>query len=149
MVMKSSLPVLFDKLSVANTRIRESNWRRILLRDMENLLNDASRSAQLKLNDYPYGASSVINYGLPSLSQRIPVNSDPLILARHIQRIIATFEPRLDPQSIRVVPVKDDRQSYVLAIMFDIYGHCCLPGYDIAVDLRIALDYSCGAVHVF
>ncbi|HIE2219511.1 TPA: type VI secretion system baseplate subunit TssE, partial [Serratia marcescens] len=56
---------------------------------------------------------------------------------------------RLDPKTIRVVPVVNERQSYVLAILFDIYGTCSLPGDEMLVNLRIALDYSCGAVHVF
>lgn len=147
--MKASLPMLFDKLSVRNQSGSADNWRRVLVRDIEFLLNDASRSADLKLHDYEHSESSVLNYGLPSLSQRIPINTDPLTLARHIQRIITSFEPRLDPKTIRVVPVVNERQSYVLAILFDIYGTCSLPGDEMLVNLRIALDYSCGAVHVF
>lgn len=147
--MKASLPMLFDKLSVRNQGGSADNWRRVLVRDIEFLLNDASRSADLKLHDYAHSEISVLNYGLPSLSQRIPINTGPLTLARHIQRIITSFEPRLDPKTIRVVPVVNERQSYVLAILFDIYGACSLPGDEILVNLRIALDYSCGAVHVF
>ncbi|MBI6144134.1 GPW/gp25 family protein [Serratia marcescens] len=147
--MKASLPMLFDKLSVRSQSGSADNWRRVLVRDIESLLNDASRSADLKLHDYAHSESSVLNYGLPSLSQRIPINTDPLTLARHIQRIITSFEPRLDPKTIRVVPVVNERQSYVLAILFDIYGTCSLPGDEMLVNLRIALDYSCGAVHVF
>ena len=125
--MKASLPMLFDKLSVRGQSGSADNWRRVLVRDIEFLLNDASRSADLKLHDYAHSESSVLNYGLPSLSQRIPINTDPLTLARHIQRIITSFEPRLDPKTIRVVPVVNERQSYVLAILFDIYGTCSLP----------------------
>lgn len=147
--MKASLPMLFDKLSVRHQSASADNWRRVLVRDIEFLLNDASRSADLKLHDYAHSESSVLNYGLPSLSQRISINTDPLTLARHIQRIITSFEPRLDPKTIRVVPVVNERQSYVLAILFDIYGTCSLPGDEMLVNLRIALDYSCGAVHVF
>lgn len=147
--MKASLPMLFDKLSVRHQSVSADNWRRVLVRDIEFLLNDASRSADLKLHDYAHSESSVLNYGLPSLSQRIPINTDPLTLARHIQRIITSFESRLDPKTIRVVPVVNERQSYVLAILFDIYGTCSLPGDEMLVNLRIALDYSCGAVHVF
>lgn len=147
--MKTSLPLLFDKLSTDARRSGMNNWRAILVRDIEFLLNDASRSADLNLHDYPHCQTSVLNYGLPSLSQRIPVNTDPLTLARKIQKIITTFEPRLDPKTIRVVPVINERQSYILAILFDIYGSCSLPGEAILVNLRIALDYSCGAVRVF
>lgn len=147
--MKSSLPMLFDKLSVRAQSGSAENWRRVLVRDIEFLLNDASRSADLKIHDYVHSESSVLNYGLPSLSQRLPINIDPLTLARHIQKIISTFEPRLNPKTIRVVPAVNENQSYVLAVLFDIYGTCSLPGDEILVNLRIALDYSCGAVHVF
>ncbi|WP_157284086.1 type VI secretion system baseplate subunit TssE [Pseudomonas chlororaphis] len=148
--MKTSLLMLFDKLS-ARTSVTTSTdgWRKVLIRDLEFLLNDASRSADLHLQNYEQCENSVINFGLPSLSQQIPVNTDPLKLARHIQRIIACFEPRLNPKTIRVVPVTDGRQANVLALLFDIYGTCCLPGEETVVSVRIALDYSCGAVHVF
>lgn len=147
--MKASLPMLFDKLSTKTQSTRPDKWRKVIVRDIEFLLNDASRSADLKLHDYRHCENSVLNYGLPSLSQRIPISTDPLTLAKHIQRIITSFEPRLDPKTIRVVPVVNERQSYVLAILFDIYGACSLPGDEMLVNLRIALDYSCGAVRVF
>lgn len=146
--MKASLPMLFDKLSKAKQIASYNKWRKVLVRDIDFLLNDASRSADLKLHNYIHCKSSVLNYGLPSLSQSIPVNTDPLILARHIQKIITCFESRLDPKTIRVVPVVNERQSDVLAIFFDIYATCSLPGEEMLVNLRIALDYSCGAVHV-
>lgn len=147
--MKASLPMLFDKLSTKTQSTGPDKWRKVIVRDIEFLLNDASRSADLKLHDYRHCENSVLNYGLPSLSQRIPISTDPLTLAKHIQRIITSFEPRLDPKTIRVVPVVNERQSYVLAILFDIYGTCSLPGDEMLVNLRIALDYSCGAVRVF
>ncbi|CAI2475128.1 type VI secretion system lysozyme-like protein [Serratia proteamaculans] len=147
--MKASLPMLFDKLSTKTQSTGPDKWRKVIVRDIEFLLNDASRSADLKLYDYRHCENSVLNYGFPSLSQRIPISTDPLTLAKHIQRIITSFEPRLDPKTIRVVPAVNERQSYVLAILFDIYGTCSLPGDEMLVNLRIALDYSCGAVRVF
>lgn len=141
-------PTLFDKLSMNHERRRMAHWRDILLRDVECLLNDAARSAALNLSKYKYCSEAVLNYGLPSLSKRLPINLDPAVLARHIQRIISTFEPRLDPHSIRVVPVVDAGQPYALAILFDIFGASLIPEDESIVNLRIALDYSCGAVRV-
>jgi len=146
--MKKLQPALFDKLTLRNAGYKKAAWREWILRDIECLLNDSSRSAQLQLKQYSFCKESVINYGLPSLSKRIPINTDPMILARHIQYIIATFEPRLEPGSIRVVPILDSGQTYVLAILFDIFGICIFSGEPEAVNLRIALDYSCGAVKV-
>lgn len=146
--MKTSDPVLFDKLTVRRDGRSQTRWREILLRDIEYLLNDAAHSASLKLQRYAHCETAVVNYGLPSLSQQLPVTNDLLALARQIQRIIATFEPRLDPRSIKVVPLIDKDQTWVLAILFDIHARCILPGEKILMNLRIALDYSYGIVRV-
>ncbi|NDJ56684.1 type VI secretion system baseplate subunit TssE [Enterobacteriaceae bacterium 4M9] len=146
--MKTSDPVLFDKLTLRHEHASLPHWREILLRDIECLLNDSAHSAALKLQRYDHCETSVVNYGLPSLSQQVPVNTDLMALARQIQRIIATFEPRLDSRSIKVVPLIDKDQTWVLAILFDIHARCSLPGEATFVNLRIALDYSYGTVRV-
>ncbi|MBW7984133.1 type VI secretion system baseplate subunit TssE [Enterobacillus tribolii] len=146
--MKTSDPVLFDKLSLRREHTSLPHWREVLLRDIEFLLNDSAHSAALKLQRHAHCETSVLNYGLPSLSQQVPVNTDLMALARQIQRIIATFESRLDPRSIRVVPLIDKDQTWVLAILFDIHARCNLPGEEQMVNLRIALDYSYGIVRV-
>ena len=147
--MNISAPALYDKLTFNNQNQKKTPWREMLLRDIEFLLNDAARSASLNLYSYDHCEKSVINYGLPSLSKIIPINIDPVILAEHIQRILVIFEPRLDPRSIKVMPLVSPDQPFVLAILFDIYGSCLIPGNECVVNLRIALDYSCGAVRVF
>lgn len=146
--MTISTPMLFDKLSLHHEHIRLFHWREVLLRDIEYLLNDSAHSAALKLERTPHCETSVVNYGLPSLSQQVPMNTDRMELARHIQRIIATFEPRLDPRSIKVVPLIDKDHTWVLAILFDIHAKCNLPGEEQMMNLRIALDYSYGMVRV-
>ncbi|HFI5335089.1 TPA: type VI secretion system baseplate subunit TssE [Serratia liquefaciens] len=140
--------MLFDKLSGKRKIFSLEDFRRILVRDIEFLLNDASHGADLKFHNYEYFDKSVLNYGLPSLSRRIPINTEPLALARQIQKIISSFEPRLDPRTIKVIPVVNERKSYILAILFNIYGTCLLPENKLMVNLRVALDYSCGFVRV-
>lgn len=146
--MKSSAPMLFDKLSLNRRRIHLPQWRDVLLRDIELLLNDAAHSASLALDKKKHCINSVINYGLPTLSAKVPVNTDPIVLAKKIQQIIATFEPRLDPRSIRVTPFVNKNETWTLALLFDIYAKTNLPGEDLTVNLRIALDYSYGSVRV-
>lgn len=146
--MKTSDPVLFDKLTLRREHASLPHWREILLRDIEYLLNDSAHSAALGLERHTHCETSVVNYGLPSLGQQVPVNTDLMALARKIQRIIATFEPRLDSRSIKVVPLIDKDKTWVLAILFDIHARCCLPGESQMVNLRIALDYSYGIVRV-
>lgn len=123
-------------------------WREVLLRDIELLLNDAAHSASLALDKNTHCITSVINYGLPTLSSKVPINTDPIILAKRIQQIIATFEPRLDPRSILVIPFVNKNETWTLALLFDIYAKTNLPDEDHTVNLRIALDYSYGSVRV-
>ncbi|WP_130835780.1 type VI secretion system baseplate subunit TssE [[Erwinia] mediterraneensis] len=144
--MTTSAPLLFDKLSLCHGQARLPHWRTVLLRDIEYLLNDAAHSATLNLSAYPQCVTSVVNYGLPPLSQQVPVVSDLMTLAWQIQRIIATFEPRLDPRSIKVVPLIDKDQTCVLALLFAIHARCHLPAEAGLVSLRIAFDYAQGTV---
>lgn len=141
--MKASLPQLFDKLSIGS---HDKNWRDALIRDVESLLNNAARSGHLPLSEYPFCRQSVINYGLPSMSRQLPINIEALSLAQHIQRILNVFEPRIDPRSVRVVPVVEKMQTRVLSVLFDINGWYVVPEHQAPLHLRIALDYSCGAV---
>lgn len=146
--MTIAAPLLFDKLSMRHGHVRLPHWREVLLRDIEYLLNDSAHSADLKLKRHPQCETAVVNYGLPSLSQQVPINTDLMALARQIQRIIATFESRLDPRSIKVVPLIDKDHTWVLAILFDIHAKCYVPGEEQLMNLRIALDYSYGMVRV-
>lgn len=146
--MKTTQPTLFDKLSLNSNAKKPAAWREVLLRDISCLLNDASRSGSLPLDAYPYCANAVINYGLPSLSKEIPVRADATILAMHIHKILVTFEPRLEPSKIMIRPVMEPGQSAVLALLFDISAVTAIPGKPTRVDLRIAIDYSCGAIQV-
>lgn len=141
--MNTAHPLLFDKLSISTP---SNHWRDALFRDIECLLNNAARSGQLFLHNYTYCQHSVLNYGLPSLSQQLPINADALTLAQHIKTIITVFEPRIDPRSMRVVPVMEKSYARLLAVLFDINGICTIPDHQAPFNLRIALDYSCGAV---
>lgn len=146
--MAISQPDLFDKLSAMSAANKMADWREILLRDIERLLNAATRGRRLSLDNYPLCADSVINYGLPSLSKKIPISENVSALARHIHRILVTFEPRLDPVRITVMPVFETRQTLALAILFDISGVLAISQGAQVINLRIALDYSCGAIQV-
>lgn len=54
------------------------------------------------LADYPHVCRSVLNYGVPSFSGRRAKDFDPEVLGRELKEVIATFEPRLKRDTIRV-----------------------------------------------
>ncbi|QRN40879.1 MAG: lysozyme [Neisseriaceae bacterium] len=148
--MKTSSPVLFDKLSSQTFRKRGASFfQETLSRDIENLLNDASHSAYFDLRNYEYVDNSVLNLGSSVFNESIPINTNPIVLAEKITEILSKFEPRLDSNSIRVTPIIDKTDNQVLSILFDIQGISNINGDRIEINLRIALDYSCGVVSIF
>ncbi|MDH5531486.1 MAG: type VI secretion system baseplate subunit TssE [Paracoccaceae bacterium] len=91
--------------------------REAVRRDIEALFNTERLEARLLLSeserlttqdpedviaDFPHVRRSVLNYGVPSFSGRRARDFDPDVLARELKEIVATFEPRLKSDSIRV-----------------------------------------------
>lgn len=145
--MKPFIPVLFDKLSKTySPKSNYSFWQMSLTRDIENLLNEASHNALLDLKAYPYAANSVLNLGFSAFSESISLTTDSVTLAQKISRILAAYEPRLDPNSIKVTPVIHQADYSVLSILFDIYAISYFNNEKLALNLRIELDSSCGAI---
>ncbi|MCV2503768.1 MAG: GPW/gp25 family protein, partial [Neisseriaceae bacterium] len=119
-----------------------------LSRDIENLLNDASHSAYFDLKKYEYVEDSVLNLGCSVFNESMPINTNPVVLAQKIADVLSKFEPRLDSNSIKVIPIIDNADNEVLSILFDIQGITNISSDRIEINLRIALDYSCGIVNV-
>lgn len=72
---------------------------RFLWSDMER---GATEDLQDVLADYPHVCRSVLNYGVPSFSGRRAKDFDPEVLGRELKEVVATFEPRLKRDTIRV-----------------------------------------------
>jgi len=72
---------------------------RFLWTDMER---GATEDLQDVLADYPHVCRSVLNYGVPSFSGRRAKDFDPEVLGRELKEVVATFEPRLKRDTIRV-----------------------------------------------
>lgn len=144
----NSLPILFNKLSINSSKNNIKVLEEALTNDIEHLLNDASHSAQKDILYGTLAASSVINFGLPSLGKKVPITIDAILLARHIATIIRTFEPRIVSDSIKVIPIVDKDESYLLSMLFDIHAISYFNTQEFILHIRIALDCSCGSVNV-
>lgn len=91
--------------------------REAVRRDIEALFNVERMEARLLvtptergtaldpadvLADFPHVRRSVLNYGVPCFSGRRARDFDPEALARELREVVATFEPRLKRDSLRV-----------------------------------------------
>lgn len=68
------------------------------------------------LADFPHVSRSVLNYGVPSFSGRRAKDFDPEVLARELKEVVATFEPRLKRDTIRVVVDTSGREGLKVKI---------------------------------
>src|SRR4029079_1036136 len=105
-------PALLDRLTDNEPEQRqESREKRILSpaklresvrRDLTWLFNTPNMATMVDLATLPPVASSVLNFGLPSLSGQTTSSIDIPEMERLLRQAIWTFEPRLKPHSIKV-----------------------------------------------
>ncbi len=97
-------------------------FRQSVLRDLAWLLNADNMSYSDALNEHPEAASSVINYGIPSLTGKTVSNTDVEQLEMLLRKAIRDFEPRILEDSLRVRIDVSDTQTRRSAIAFYIEG---------------------------
>ncbi|HEY9133280.1 MAG TPA: GPW/gp25 family protein [Dyella sp.] len=120
---------------------RPGRWRDAILCDIEALLNDSMRSGRLACEGRPHLAESVLNHGLPPMASLSAHYAGAWSWANQLYRILTTFEQRLLPSTIRVVPVVDARDRKIRAIQFDVEGEL-MPPWHGTLTFRVALDSS-------
>ncbi|MCC8392517.1 type VI secretion system baseplate subunit TssE [Paraburkholderia sp. MMS20-SJTR3] len=78
-----------------------------VLRDLSWLFNTTNLSNEISAEHYPAAYTSVLNFGLPSLSGGFASTVDAVALEQAIREAIVRFEPRIAPESIEIEPVLD------------------------------------------
>jgi len=82
--------------------ITESMLRREVSRDLDALLNTVALEATLDMRNAPNARKSIINYGLPDISNRTIDETGVGEIPDEIRSAIINFEPRLAPGSLRI-----------------------------------------------
>ena len=151
-------PALLDRLTDDNPGQREesvdrrvmskSQMRQAVLRDLGWLFNATQPMGST--SDLPQAiAESVLNYGLPALSGQLVSRVDISLLERAIRQAILRFEPRLLPETLKIVALE---ATHVLdthnTIEFEIRGHMWAQPVPMEVLLRTKLDLEAGQVEV-
>lgn len=151
-------PALLDRLTDDAPGQREepldrrvmtkTQMRQAVLRDLGWLFN-ATQPLGASADVPPMVAESVLNYGLPALSGQLVSRVDISLLERSIRQAILRFEPRLLPETLKVVALE---ATHVLdthnTIEFEIRGHLWAQPVPLEVLLRTKLDLEAGQVEV-
>jgi len=145
-------PSLLDRLTDnAPDRLQEARDQRVLsmrqlrqsvLRDLSWLLNTAAFESVTELNDYPFVAQSVINYGSPIFSGMSLSGVDPKKIERKIKQAIHAFEPRILAGSLIVELIKDDNNMSNKAVSFRIEGDLWAQPLPIHLYIRSELNLA-------
>jgi type VI secretion system protein ImpF len=93
---------------IANRRLRarqvitEQVLRREVARDLDALLNTVALESTVDMTDSPHVQSSILNFGIPDLSNRTLDENRVNNIPAEIRTAIIKFEPRLAPDSLRI-----------------------------------------------
>lgn len=90
--------------------------RELVSRDLSLLLNASSMEALTDLEALPYVRTSVLNFGMPSLTGRMASSVSHDQLARILETVIRRFEPRLT--RVRVTPEPPGEGAEIQEISF-------------------------------
>ena len=97
-----------DKRVLSSTKLQES-----VVRDISWLLNTENFASYQDITDYPQARSSVVNYGIPSLSGATASGVDVRRLTEQIREAIRVFEPRLIDDTVHVTAeISADEMSF-------------------------------------
>ena len=82
--------------------ITEVVLRREVLRDLEALLNAVALESTIDMTETPYARRSIINFGLPDISNRTIDESAVNNIPAEIKTAIINYEPRMAAASLDV-----------------------------------------------
>lgn len=126
-----------------------SKLRNAILRDLSWLLNTTHLEATEKLSEVPLAASSVLNYGLPSLAGSSLADIGEAQMCARIKQAILRYEPRLLPNSLQINLTKasySDESHNTIGVEIDAQLWCQpLP---LQMYMRTDLDLELGSARV-
>ncbi|WP_277183571.1 type VI secretion system baseplate subunit TssE [Caballeronia sp. BR00000012568055] len=145
------LPTLIDRLrddaphrqseAPGEYAVTRTQLRDIIQRDLTYLLNATNLGDLIDAKRYPLVAQSTVNFGVPPLAGAFMASRDWAKIEVLIREAIVAFEPRLIPETLRIVPRSErDRQGRHNEVAFSIHGMIRLEPYPIEFIVQSSLD---------
>jgi type VI secretion system lysozyme-like protein len=92
----------YEKTEHIQNVITEKQVKEDIFRNIEMLFSSRSHPSLAEFKNYEDVANSVLGYGISDYCGKVCSDSDREDILEHIRKQIKTFEPRLDPESVRV-----------------------------------------------
>lgn len=151
---------LLDRLSeVSSDQVADSTASRgelrlhdvkaSILRELTWLLNTTRLETTKKLTNWPAVRKSVLNYGVPDLAGKWLHLPNRLQLERELERIIQTFEPRLQAGTVSVSILPADNQKDPHALVLQLEAEYPFATEKIPLRIQAFLDAETGQLSRF
>jgi type VI secretion system protein ImpF len=118
-----------------------------VLRDLKWLLNSENMNSSFDLEEYPEVAKSVLNFGRPALSGKSSSSVTLNEIRDQFRQAIMTFEPRILPETLRIIPYDNEAQPHRLS--FRIEGQLWAQPLPLNLFLRTELDLETGNLGLY
>jgi type VI secretion system protein ImpF len=132
-----------DKRVLSPAQLRES-----VRRDLTWLFNSSNLESALDPEAFPLTAASTLNYGLPAIAGQPASAIDLSKLERTLRQVIATYEPRLLKDTVKLRAAGDKREMNHNAIAFYIEAHLWNQPLPIRLYLKTEIDLEAGSARV-
>ncbi len=123
--------------------VDESELRRHLNADLNNLMNTIRLDATVDLADHPHVERSVLNFGFADMSSLSQSHQTDQKIALSIRNALIDHEPRLIPDSIEVTLRKSGAPA-TQQVAFDIVAEMVADPVDIPLDFVAEVDLGAG-----
>jgi type VI secretion system protein ImpF len=158
----SLLDRLIDQAPAQGTETLEARvltrqqLRAAVLRDLSWLFNDTRHEPDPASDDaealalwhsVPFARSSVLNYGMPAFSGLTLSSLDTRTIEAAVAEAIRHFEPRIDPESLRV-EIKKDASEHHNSLQLVIRGQMWSQPVPLELLLSADVDVETGNTHL-
>lgn len=123
--------------------VDESELRRHLNADLNNLMNTIRLDATVDLADHPHVERSVLNFGFADMSSLSQSHQTDQKIALSIRNALIDHEPRLIPDSIEVM-IRPNAGPGTQQVSFDIVAEMVADPVDIPLDFVAEVDLGAG-----
>lgn len=135
----------YDQTESRDQRVMSmSRYREAVLRDMAWLLNTTNYPPSDEMEDYPYIADSVLNFGMPDFCGTSASKYSSMEVEELLSEAIRRFEPRILPGSVDISVIVDPDKMDRTAMSFEIEGDLWSQPVPEALYIKTKLDLETG-----
>lgn len=143
---ETGMRVIAGRRSVKGA-VTEIQLRDQLAIDLNSLLNTVNLDSAVDLSRHSLVRSSILNYGLPEISNRTIDENRMSAIVTEIETALLAFEPRLIPKTIRVTRDKSvDSDS--LDIRYTVSGEMACDPVAVPVEFVADIEVDSGKLKI-